>query len=647
METTMKQLYYTSCRTGKSVGGSSGFQIRASSPNVAPDRLKATISYVGYALPQNVIPTEQTCLTSPVRLAFLDTPDAGKILCHGVYIGKDPMTGRFGNFYSHTLLNLPDGFQAEEAIRTWRSDFWKKSDDDKSSALEDIDSLPDGDISITQFIKFISDEANKKMFLFLLKAICIEKEGCRIFIAAPAQEIALCVFGITQALPKTVLKNFTFSTYESDPLSCRAKLIGTWLGEGTELELPSSCYRGTSIGFNKLTGKKSDLQDSNYYVDNWISKMQSEQSFEGLTKFRKQCESLKIESISLLFKFFQLKLNQDLPSNENILELLTNENISSYCLFRFQNRAELLKKIFSESKLDEDFHQQIFPLLGRTINSSPNLNLNIEGVNSELKLRLKSWASITSFLNSPKFDEYTLTPISNGIKIDMTEDADQKKVLSQIIDLTITSMFNRDDTESDTIKTDLENILHYIGNSLPKGPQQLYKLFSKPYLKVKHSYPNNTILRESLIEIGLGFNVRFTELNYSSFGNRLSNEVKKYLVDYTTKAGSKDFWDFEKKTKAWDPSSKRRWKEITDGIIDRSSLLRKIARRFSIFLLTVVLTWSFLDEFKLKKYLPFSRFFSGLNNGFSWVSGLLTSSPEDKNKKATTPATTPATNKNK
>ena len=180
----MKQIYYTSCRTGKSVGGSSGFQIRASSLNVAPDRLKATISYVGYALPQNVIPTEQTCLTSPVRLAFLDTPDAGKILCHGVYIGKDPMTGRFGNFYSHTLLNLPDGFQSEEAIRTWLSDFWKKSDDDKGSTLEDIDSLPDGDISVTQFIKFISDEANKKMFLFLLKAICIEKEGCRIFIAA-------------------------------------------------------------------------------------------------------------------------------------------------------------------------------------------------------------------------------------------------------------------------------------------------------------------------------------------------------------------------------------------------------------------------------------------------------------------------------
>ncbi|MSP34075.1 MAG: hypothetical protein EXR06_04155, partial [Rickettsiales bacterium] len=396
----MKQIYYTSCRTGKSVGGSSGFQIRASSPNVAPDRLKATISYVGYALPQNVIPTEQTCLTSPVRLAFLDTPDAGKILCHGVYIGKDPMTGRFGNFYSHTLLNLPDGFQAEEAIRTWLSDFWKKSDDDKGSTLEDIDSLPDGDISVTQFIKFISDETNKKMFLFLLKAICIEKEGYRIFIAAPAQEIALCVFGITQALPKTVLKNFTFSTYESDPLSCRAKLIGTWLGEGTELELPSSCYRGTSIGFNKLTGKKSDLQDSNYYVDYWVPKMQSEQNFEGLTKFRKQCESLKIESISLLFKFFNFAANKPLSPNEDAHELFSNEK-TAYHLLKNKKIFDFLEKINVESKSNEEFHQKISPLIGKIINNNPDLIPNIEGLNSDLKDRIKSWASLLLFIESP------------------------------------------------------------------------------------------------------------------------------------------------------------------------------------------------------------------------------------------------------
>ena len=56
----MKQLYYTSCRTGNSVNGSSGFQIRAVSPNLPPDLLRSAVGYVGYALPSNVMPSDST-----------------------------------------------------------------------------------------------------------------------------------------------------------------------------------------------------------------------------------------------------------------------------------------------------------------------------------------------------------------------------------------------------------------------------------------------------------------------------------------------------------------------------------------------------------------------------------------------------------
>lgn len=95
----MKQLYYTSCKTGKSVNGSSGFQIRAVSPNLPPDLLRSAVGYVGYALPSNVMPSDSTAAKAPIRLALLNTPSNGRLLCHAVYIGKDPMTGRFGNFF--------------------------------------------------------------------------------------------------------------------------------------------------------------------------------------------------------------------------------------------------------------------------------------------------------------------------------------------------------------------------------------------------------------------------------------------------------------------------------------------------------------------------------------------------------------------
>ena len=47
----------------------------------------------------------------------------------------------------------------------------------------------------------------------------------------------------------------------------------------------------------------------------------------------------------------------------------------------------------------------------------------------------------------------------------------------------------------------------------------------------------------------------------------------------------------------------------------------------------MILIWSLLDQFILKKYLPFSRFFSGLNNGLSLVSSLFTSNPNQEDQK--------------
>ncbi|MSU54545.1 MAG: hypothetical protein EXS48_01750 [Candidatus Staskawiczbacteria bacterium] len=605
----MMQIYYTSCRTGKSVGGSSGFQIRASSPNLPLDRLRSAIAYVGYSLPPSVIPTEKTYLTSPVRLAFLDTPDAGKLLCHGVYIGKDPMTGRFGNFFSHTLLNFPDNFQASEAIQTWGNRNWKKNDDDGNSNLEEIDFPADCQITIKEFTTFIKEETNKQMFEFLLLEVLTETEGRRIFVAAPSHEVALCVFGITQALPKLVIKRFTFSTYEADPLACGAKLIGTWLGDDADLEIPSSCFRGSNKGYNKCTGKKSEGQDTTPFTKYCISKMKSDQDFELVSKFRKDCEALEIDSVSLLNVFFNFRTNQPLPQKD-ILELLSREKIANWCI-RSKRSLEILEKAFKESKENEDFHQKIYPVIGRMENKHPENISNNKDMGPELKTRIKSWAKLVSFMEIPVFDATSLKEISAGIKIDMEAKPKQKKALSQIIELIIGTMLQRKNDENSKIKSDLEEVFMYIGESMPKNCSKLYELFNKHFFKLESSYSNKTPLLESLIEIGLGNKMKHKDLDFSSFGNRLTSVVKKYLVNFSAKSGKKALWEIEKKTNDWDPDAKSRWCDITIGLIDRSSLTRKMFRWLGVVLVAGVVSWAFLDEIKFKHYTPLARFLRG------------------------------------
>src|SRR5262249_7173991 len=96
----MKQLFYTACKEGQSVSGRSGFQVRAVSPGLSVAQLEAAVRYAGYKLPRGMSP-ETRPDEAPVRLALLQTEELGRILCHGAYVGKDPTTDRFGNFFTH------------------------------------------------------------------------------------------------------------------------------------------------------------------------------------------------------------------------------------------------------------------------------------------------------------------------------------------------------------------------------------------------------------------------------------------------------------------------------------------------------------------------------------------------------------------
>lgn len=252
----MKQLYYTSCRSGKSVSGSSGFQVRAISPGVPAERVRAAVRYAGYSLPNDLSPSDKTSEQAPIRLCFLDTPELGVVVCHSVYVGRDPMTQRQGNFFSHLLMDVSPSLHAGDVICSWGSEFWHRGDDDCACELPMADSLPTtNELDGLRVKEFLKHPSSGELMRFLLRALLLLNSTSRIFIAAPAQDIALCVYGLSRVLPSGVLDRLTFSTYERDPLLCPARLTGTCWGDSKELELPSSCYSSGSVGYNQFTGK--------------------------------------------------------------------------------------------------------------------------------------------------------------------------------------------------------------------------------------------------------------------------------------------------------------------------------------------------------------------------------------------------------
>ena len=67
------------------------------------------------------------------------------MLCRSVYVGKDPATGRYGNFFTHLLFDLPETMDAHTAIKTWEGRSWRQSDgDDFVLELPDVSGVAAG-----------------------------------------------------------------------------------------------------------------------------------------------------------------------------------------------------------------------------------------------------------------------------------------------------------------------------------------------------------------------------------------------------------------------------------------------------------------------------------------------------------------------
>jgi len=327
----LDQLYYTA-----------GSQFRAASDglgNVQGERFRSIRPYLNYELPQGANPLYASTEKSPSCLIFDDTGKE-RILAQKIYIGKDAYNN-VGAYFVHLLAGLPENFLACDAIELWKSNFWETSDA-KVSHSAHLSSVAPADLLKNKGSLSEHVIANVQQSLpLLIQAYLTLGDSQKLYIAAPNEQIASLIWGLTHSIPRAMQRTLTFSTYEADVTKATVRIVGT-SESATELYkgynkpaqvLPPECYSTRGIGIDCYSGKVSDL----HYVSQGIV----DYSLYATDRFVKQrkkyvddllatAEQLKVKNTDEFMAIFEFSTPsaKDKPLTEReVTELLGNGDL--------------------------------------------------------------------------------------------------------------------------------------------------------------------------------------------------------------------------------------------------------------------------------------------------------------------------------
>jgi hypothetical protein len=225
--------------------------VRASSAGTTADAVNSALDFANYLAPTPAPRGDEPTPKLPVRLSLIGTPATGRVLTHVAPNG--------GTYFAHSLLDVPAGTDAHTAIQTWGSPHWQRHEPDAPADLPDLPFLPVADVLDDGAVKaWLTDPAHREMLEYAFAALLVAPADGRVVLAAPADDVATVVYAVTRAFPSNLTDDFTFSTYETDPLACQARLVGRDPGPDGQ-DLPEGCYRDGNYGYNPSTGRKSLL----------------------------------------------------------------------------------------------------------------------------------------------------------------------------------------------------------------------------------------------------------------------------------------------------------------------------------------------------------------------------------------------------
>lgn len=353
----MKQLYYTSCVPGRSASGQGGFQIRAASPSLTAERRRGLLSHVGYRLPcgfdEDTRPDD-----APARLALLDT-DSGRVLLRSGYVGRDPTTNRTGNFFSHVLADLPTDCDAVAAAQLFDAPFWVRSDGAGPIDLPELAALPSVAVPPQKLAGFAAEHGEVIRFLFL--GLLSAAPHQRLFVVAHPEDVALAVIVVGRMLPPELRKGITFSTYEREPLSSPARIVGAYWRDAT-LDLEGTCYDGAGISLNTISGRSSPLPTPSPFAKFALEAI--EQRREGdLAKFYSQCHDFPLVTPAALDLAFRLvQSGKEVTREEFVQTLAYPEMARGVC-----GRSGVVDQIVQWGLQDATFRAQHFAAASRHV----------------------------------------------------------------------------------------------------------------------------------------------------------------------------------------------------------------------------------------------------------------------------------------
>lgn len=257
-----EQFWYTSCRVG--MEGTTGIQVRAASPGLARNLKEFRIRLGGvlnYSLPEGGTSFNTSAEQAPIALSWIAVAQE-RILLHKSFAGFDS-DRRPGNFFTHLISNLPQGFNAHQAIATWGADFWRSSDQSLAPNSFSLDSIHD--LTLHPTSPFQPSELNIELrakLEILVKAFLSRDAKRRIYIAAEPDTVALLIWGLTQCLPSQLCEDITFSTYESNVTGANTLITATCrlehLAQSGTFNLPQECYAGFNVAINLYPGARPD-----------------------------------------------------------------------------------------------------------------------------------------------------------------------------------------------------------------------------------------------------------------------------------------------------------------------------------------------------------------------------------------------------
>jgi hypothetical protein len=248
------QFYVTHCVVSDSVLNNPGYTVRAASATDSAS-LEEALRYPPYELPMELWQQSPAPSAAPRRLARTKHP-RGVWVAHSAYLPHDS-SGRDRSYFSH-LLRLPAA-EPIEVLRSWGSPGWvTEYPSGAPKVIPTTTQVPVGllvnEAALTAFLSPTppgkaelsvsvcpwrlrgSVEARREQFARLIMAVVLltEKEDNRLFVHTEPGLLALLLYGAVRILPRELVRDLTFTTFE--PYHCNirdfkfARVVGTYLG---------------------------------------------------------------------------------------------------------------------------------------------------------------------------------------------------------------------------------------------------------------------------------------------------------------------------------------------------------------------------------------------------------------------------------